>query len=113
MSQVENVEAQLKAARATHGPLVIVEFADEGKTFAFKRLTRAMITDMKKRMGQKPDLALEVSLNACEFCCVVGQNDYSEFAAKYPLAFCGSEDEPGVIDTLMVNARGKATIRVE
>jgi len=108
-----SLESTLKAARAAHGLLVVVDFEEEGKTFAFKRLTRAMITDMKKRMGKQPDLALEVSLNACEFCCVVGSSDYSEFAAKYPLAFCGSEDEPGVIDVLMQNARGKASIRVE
>lgn len=110
---LDSQKTAIDAAKKIHGSLIIIEFADDDKVLAFKRLTRGMITDMKKQISKKPELALEVSLNACEFCCVVGNSDYPALAAKYPLAFCGSEDEPGVIDVLMAEARGKATIRVE
>jgi hypothetical protein len=108
------VDSAIQAAKQKHGDLVVIDI--EGKTLAFRRLDRAKLTDMKRNISKNPDLSLDVSVNTCEFCCVVGQQYFKELSNKYPLAFCGTEGQPGVIDVLMDLARGGVTgpsIRVE
>lgn len=100
--------------KAKYGDLVVIDI--DGHTLAFKRLSKAQLTDLKKRVNKTPDLVIEVTINACEFNCVYGAEHFKEASDKYPLAFCGNEDTKGVIDVLMDLARGGAsgpTIRVE
>lgn len=104
----------IEEAKRKHGTLVTIEL--EGQKLAFRRLDKAKITDMKRAINKNPDLSLDVSINCCEFVCVVGQSSFKELANKYPLAFCGTEGIRGVIDVLMDLARGGESgpnIRVE
>lgn len=90
--------------KQTYGDLVVIDL--DGKPLAFKRLTKAQITDMKKRITDKPALVVEITINCCSFNCVYGSEYFDELSAKYPLAFCGNEGDKGVIDWLMDLARG-------
>jgi len=108
------VDTVIAAAKQKHGSLVVIEL--EGQKLAFRRLDKAKITDMKRAINKNPDLSLDVSINCCEFVCVVGQSSFKELSNKYPLAFCGTEGTRGVIDVLMDLARGGEAgpnIRVE
>jgi hypothetical protein len=97
--------------KAKYGRLVIIDI--DGKTLAFKPLNKDKITDLKKQISKAPDLALNVSINACEFCCVLGAEHFKELADSRPLAFAGNSTDPGVIDALMDLARGNGVIRTE
>jgi len=100
--------------KAKYGDLIVIEL--EGKTLAFKRLTKAQLTQMKTQINKKPDLVIDITINSCEFNCVLGSEHFKDLADRYPLAFCGNEDTKGVIDALMDLARGGAagpSIRVE
>jgi hypothetical protein len=102
------------ALKTKYGDLVIIDIAD--KTLAFKRLTKSQLTDMRKRINSKPELAIEISINCCEFNCVFGAEHFKEMSDRFPLAFCGNDDSKGVIDALLDLARGGASgpqIRVE
>lgn len=99
-----STDAAILEAKARHGDLICIDL--EGKTLAFRRLNMAAITDMKRNIGNKPELSLNISINSCKFCCVVGVQYFDELANKYPLAFCGTDGRPGVIDALMDLARG-------
>lgn len=118
MSQAETIQPETDTALAElkkrHGALVVIEL--EGQKLAFRRLDKAKITDMKRAINKNPDLSLDVSINCCEFVCVLGQSSFKEMSNKYPLAFCGTEGVRGVIDVLMDLARGGESgpnIRVE
>lgn len=102
----------LEQLKAQYKRLVVCEI--DGHVMAFKPLNRAKLVDLKKQITNKPELALEVSINACEFCCVLGAERFKELADLYPIAFGGSLGAPGVIDHLMDLARGPTTtIRTE
>lgn len=98
------VEAAIAKAKAAYGDLVTLTL--DGHKLGFKRLDKAKVTDMRKQISKSPDLAIEISVNVCGFCCVVGREHFDELSAKYPLAFCGTEGIKGVIDVLMDLARG-------
>lgn len=115
-SELEQTPLQKKIAelKGKYGDLVVIEI--EEKTLAFKRLSRAQLTDLKQRLVKQPNLVIELTINACEFNCVLGGEHFKLLADRYPLAFCGNEDSKGVIDVLMDLARGGAqgpNIRVE
>jgi hypothetical protein len=112
MSEVTQSTA-LDAVKAEHGKVVVIEL--DGKILAFKRLNRSKVTDMRTQINKKPDLAVEISINVCEFQCVLGKEHFKALSDAYPLAFCGNDDQPGVIDALIDLARGGGTalIRVE
>jgi hypothetical protein len=97
----------IRELRTKYGRVIKIEI--DGKTLAFKPLDKAKITDMKRNMNKNPDLSLDISLNVCEFCCVFGASDFQDLANRYPLAFCGTEGNKGVIDYLMDLARGGAS----
>lgn len=101
----------LAEAQAPYPKTIVLEI--DGKTLAFKPLNRAKITDLKKQITKQPDLALELSVNACKFCCIFGSEHFDALADVYALAFAGNADNPGVIDALMDLARGGAQIRTE
>lgn len=101
----------LAEAKAKYRKVVILEL--DGKSLAFKPLTLAMITDLKKQITKSPELALKLSVNACKFCCIFGAEHFDELADVYSLAFAGNSDNPGVIDALMDLARGGASITTE
>lgn len=105
----------LEEAKVGHHKVVVIDldFKGEVRTLAFKPLNRAKITDLKKQITKSPDLALELSVRACEFCCIFGKEHFEELATLCPLAFAGNAENPGVIDALMDLARGGATIRTE
>lgn len=103
----------LRDLKAKYGRLVIAELGAEKVTLAFKPLNKAKVADLKKNITQKPDLALELSINACEFSCVFGESRFKELAEIYPLAFAGSFGSPGVIDALFELARGNAVINID
>lgn len=102
-------EATLQSLKAQYGALIRLEI--DGKDFLFKPLTRAMITDLKKRLASENWRALELSVNACRICCVYGQESFDDIADRFPLAFAGNSEGEGVIDALMTYARGGAQIR--
>ncbi len=104
-------EATIEQLKAAHKRLVILEVS--GNVLAFKPLTRAMVQDLKKHITNKPENAVELSINACDFCCVLGKERFTELANLYPLAFAGSFGAPGVIDLLFDLARGGAVLRTE
>lgn len=104
----EALKEKLEALKGQFKRLVVCEI--DGETLAFKPLNRAKLIDLKKTITAKPDLAAEFSINACEFCCVLGREKFGELADLYPIAFCGSLGSPGVIDHLMDLARGDAKI---
>lgn len=101
----------IESLKAQYKRLVICEI--DGHVMVFKPLNRAKLQDLKKAITGKPEHALEMSINGCEFCCVLGVERFKEFADLYPIAFGGAYGSPGVIDHLMDLARGPATIRTE
>jgi hypothetical protein len=101
----------IRELKAKYGKLVVAEIG--GETLAFKPLNKAKVGDLKKNITSKPELALELSINACEFACVFGESRIKELTELYPLAFAGSFGAPGVIDVLFELARGNATITIE
>lgn len=101
----------IRELKAKYGRLVVAEIG--GETLAFKPLNKAKIGDLKKNITQKPEIALELSVNACEFSCVFGESQIKALIELYPLAFAGSFGAPGVIDVLFELARGNATITIE
>jgi hypothetical protein len=101
----------IRELKAKYGKLVVAEIG--GETLAFKPLNKAKVADLKKNITQKPELALELSVNACEFSCVLGESRIKELVELYPLAFAGSFGAPGVIDVLFELARGAAVITIE
>lgn len=106
MSTPEEVKAQYPKT---------ISLEIDGKVLVFKPLTKAMITDLKKQITEKPGLALDFSINACKFCCVYGAEHFADLSNLYALAFAGSAEHPGVIDALFDLARGggNAVIRTE
>lgn len=113
VTEVSADDAALVSLKAQHGKVVVLRI--EGKLLVFRRLTRNMVTEMKTQIGKKPELAVEISINQCEFCCVYGKQHFAELARLSPLVFCGNDESPGVIDALMDLARGggTASIRAE
>jgi hypothetical protein len=105
------IQRAVRELKAKYGRLVVAEIG--GETLAFKPLNKAKIADLKKNITQKPEIALELSVNACEFSCVLGESKVKELSELYPLAFAGSIGAPGVIDYLFELARGRATITIE
>lgn len=101
----------IEALKAQHKRIVVCEI--EGHVMVFKPLNRAKLQDLKKAITGKPEHALELSINACEFCCVLGVERFKELADLYPIAFGGSYGSPGVIDHLMDLAKGSPSIRTE
>lgn len=101
----------IRELKAKYGKLVVAEV--DGVTLAFKPLNKAKVADLKKNITQKPEIALELSCNACEFSCVLGEAQVRELTERFPLAFAGSLGAPGVIDYLFELARGKAIISIE
>ena len=104
------IDAQLEPLRQKNGKLVVLEI--DGKVLAFKLMNRAKVQQLKIETSKKPELAFDMSINACEFLCVFGQQHFSELAAQYPLAFVGSDDEPGVFNVILEQAHGDAKITV-
>lgn len=102
------VVAELEAAHEQFGRLVVVEI--DGKTLAFRRLDRAKITDVRKKLAKTPDIALDILTNVCEFQCVVGAEHFKEVAALYPLLIAGDDS---IADALMTMARGSAVVSVK
>jgi hypothetical protein len=102
----EKVKAEIAKLKAQYGDLISVEL--EGHTLAFKRFTKAQLTDLRKRINSKPDLVIDLTINACEFQCVLGKEFFGELSNKYPIVFCGDYQTKGVSDYLMDLARGGA-----
>ncbi len=102
-------EAKIKELKTQHGKLLIVEI--DGKELAFKKFSKAAVQDLVKNVSKKPDMALELSIGAVKFLCVYGQNELDQLTEEFPLAFAGSEDEPGVCEQLVQMSRGAAKFR--
>ena len=100
----------IEKLKAQHGQLVQCEI--DGRVLAFRAINKAGLQDLRKQLRAKPDLAVELSINACKFCCVFGKEHVDELTDRYPLAFAGYESAPGVIDHLMDLARGGAVISI-
>ncbi len=84
-----------------------------GVMLAFKPLNKAQASQLKKLQTEKPELAVETTINSCKACCVFGAEHFDELANDYPLAFCGGgPGEPGVIDELMKMAHGAVSFEV-
>ncbi len=96
----------LSKLKATYGSLITLTI--EGKVLAFKRLTKSQLTDLRTQLSKKSNLVIDLTINVCGFNCVYGSEYFEELSSKYPLAFCGNEGNPGVIDALMDLARGGA-----
>lgn len=102
----ENKIAELKTK---HGKILIVDLDD--KVIAFKKFSKAALQDLVKNVSKKPEQALELSINAVKFVCVHGAEHLDALAEDYPLAFAGSEDEPGICEQLVSMSRGAAKFR--
>lgn len=100
-------EAELKQK---YGRFVRIELA--GHELAFKPLNKAKVADLKKNQTEKPELAVELSINAVKMCCVYGDEHFEALANEYPLAFCGGEQD-GVLNVLMRMAHGAVAIEVK
>ena len=103
-----SANTELDAAKEQFGRLVVVEI--EGKTLAFRPVSRDGITDVRKKLAKTPDLALNILTNLCEFQCVVGAEHFKEIAAAYPLLIAGDDS---IADALMNLARGHATVSIK
>lgn len=90
-----------------------VKITIDEKTLAFKPLSKEKIADLKNQIAKKPELSVQLSINACEFVCVHGKEHFATLADEYPLAFAGGgEDRPGVLDALLKMAHGDVSIEV-
>ncbi len=99
-------QAKVKELKTQHGKCLVVDF--DGKELAFKKFTKVQLQELMKNVQKKPELALELSINACSFACVHGQEHLTQLTEEYPLAFGGSDDEPGVCEQLIKMSRGSA-----
>lgn len=102
-------ESKIAELKSKHGKILIVELDD--KVLAFKKFPKAQLQDLVKNVSKKPDMALELSINAVKFLCVHGSEHVDALAEEYPLAFGGSEDEPGICEQLVSMSRGAAKFR--
>ena len=102
-------EAEIKAKYRRFVKITIGE-----KVLAFKPLDKAKVGELKKQLDSKPELAIDLCINACKFVCVHGKEFFDELATEYPLAFSGGgKDAPGVIDALYEMAHGQVSIEVK
>ena len=102
-------EAQINELKTKHGKVLVVDLDD--KVLVFKKFSKAQLQDLVKNVSKKPEQALELSINAVKFVCVHGQEHLDVLAEEYPLAFAGSEDEPGICEQLVGMSRGAAKFR--